>query len=113
MKMESYTKKCATFGAMSDDLEQVRTWVEVIVGTPAAAHESSDRGGDYYLFTGDQGEELHVMRNADVYDGEPLVDADPKWAIVVTLDDVPSDSTWWVALGAAIEQFELISHRDY
>lgn len=111
--MEKYTRMSGIFGAMSGDLEQVRVWVEALVGTPSEAHESSDRGGDYYLFTGEHGEEIHVMKNEDVYDGEPIVDADAKWQIVVTIDEAPSDSKWLAALSGAATQLERLSLKEY
>lgn len=113
MKQDRLNRIEATFGAKSDELEEVRGWIEDAFGVAAEARESTHRGGDYYLFAADDGTNVFVMKNADLYDDEPVVDAGPEWKIVVSLEAAPAHSQWFLLLNSASAQFERISLTDY
>ena len=78
------------FGVQTVDIEVARTWVEKATALNSEARESSDLGGNYYLFTSVAGERLKVISNRDVYDNEPIVSGCDSWKVVVVAEDVTS-----------------------
>lgn len=59
------------YSVKAQDLEEARAWIGETTGLEAEARESSYWGGDYYLFETSAGEELKLINNVDIYDGEP------------------------------------------
>jgi hypothetical protein len=81
------------FGVKASDVEQAYLWVEAATSLTAEARESSDWGGNYYLFTGQDGERVKLLSNRDIYDDEPVVDGCDGWKIVLLLESVPESSS--------------------
>ncbi|MFA5951351.1 MAG: hypothetical protein WC807_13815 [Hyphomicrobium sp.] len=100
------------FGANSSSLEEVRSWVEEFSGATGEEDESDGLGGVYYTFTS-KNEEIRVIKNEDVYDGEPVVDAGSEWKIVVTLAGPSTDTAWLEALKKATERFTPLLTEPY
>lgn len=74
------------FGVATNDLEEAQMWVAAAIGLPAEPRESSDWGGDYYGYSGADGEELRLISNRDIYDDGPIVGGCDEWKIVLTAE---------------------------
>jgi hypothetical protein len=64
------------YGFASEDLEGIRRALEDALGFRFSPHESSYKGGDYYLRE-DGEERLTLQRNLDLDDGEPAEQSYP------------------------------------
>jgi hypothetical protein len=59
------------YGFTGSDIDAIRTAIETAAKFKFSAHESSYRGGDYYLL--ENGEErLTLQRNLDLMEDEPV-----------------------------------------
>ena len=102
---------CATFGAKSEDLDEVKDWVVSATRLTAEARESSERGGDYYYFESDAGELIRVVTNRDVQDGETITDASEEWLIAVVIEETTQGSPVLQALEGDLVHFEKVPGR--
>ncbi len=73
------------FGVKTNDVEEAALWVAQTTGLIGVARESSDKGGNYYSFDSPDHEELWVVSNRDVYDGEPVIDGADDWKIAIMI----------------------------
>lgn len=105
--------KYAEFGIKTEDLEEARAWVERATGLAAEARESTQSGGDYYLFEGKDREEIRVLRNRDLYDDEPVIGHADDWEFALTIEDPSGESPIFGALENASEHFEKVAEETY
>jgi hypothetical protein len=105
--------KYAVFGVRASDLEEARARVEKVTGLEAEARESSNLGGDYYLFAGKNDEEVRVLRNRDLHDDEPVVENADEWEFALTIEDPTGESEISGSLESASEHFEKLSEETY
>lgn len=79
--------------------------MEQATGLTSEARESISLGGDYYSFKGLNGEQLSLLVNKDVYDGEPVVTGADSWPVVLMLDSVQEKSQVVQSLLADAQHF--------
>jgi hypothetical protein len=97
------------YSVKTDDIEEARAWVEAATGLVAEGRESSFWGGDYYAFQGNAGEELKVITNRDLFDGELIIGDDPAVLIGLIVDEAEPDSALLGALNHAPDKFAKLS----
>ncbi len=73
-------------------VKEAAPWVAQATGLIPLAHESSDKGGDYYAFDGPDHSHMWLVRNRDVYDAEPVVSFADEWEIAILLQEARPDS---------------------
>lgn len=81
-----------SFGVRARDVEEAAPLVAKATGLVAVARESSDKGGDYYSFSGPDHSKLWLVRNRDVYDDEPVISHADDWEIAILLQEARPDS---------------------
>jgi hypothetical protein len=101
------------FGVKTEDIEQAREWVETATGLEAEGRESSERGGDYYLFAASEDEEIYLVSNVDIYDGEPIYTESDEWLVAVSLEGTTKKSPVFRGLEAATEHFVKLKEKTY
>ncbi|MFA5951350.1 MAG: hypothetical protein WC807_13810 [Hyphomicrobium sp.] len=84
------------YGVTRDDIDEMSSIIEKVLGVKAQPRENDARGGDYYLFEGKSGEELYLMTNRDPYDEEPLFD-EAAGRVLVSYLSSPDHSSDFVA----------------
>ncbi|MDQ5823443.1 MAG: hypothetical protein M3441_04420 [Chloroflexota bacterium] len=74
--------KNAVFGFSTTDLEQVRQALEQALGIVMVLHESM-YSGEYYLWQGQESEEIQLVFNKDPLEGEPFEPEHPQLGILL------------------------------
>lgn len=74
--------KGATFGFSITDLEQVRQALEQTLGITMVLHEST-YWGEYYLWQGQESEEIQLVFNEDPLEGKPFQPEHPHLGILL------------------------------
>lgn len=100
------------FGVKTGDLEQAREWVERATGLEARPRDSSDLGGDYYRFMGQGDEEILLVSNTDIYDGEPIFTETNEWKIAIALVETKRESPVFRGLESNTDQFVKLKEDD-
>lgn len=101
------------YSVKAQDLEEARAWVWETTGLEAEARESSYWGGDYYLFGTSAGEELKLINNVDIYDGEPVVGDLPDWKIALLFNGPDPASPVLQLLEKNADRFVKLSEAEY
>ena len=101
------------FGVKTDDLEEAREWVERATALKAEAGESVELGDDYYLFRGDGDEQIRLISNVDIYDGEPIFTETLDWKVAARLIGTNSQSPVLRGLEQATDHFEKLEEVTY
>lgn len=99
------------FGVKTDDIETARVWIEKATGLTAEGRESSELGGDYYLFESSDEEELSVVNNVDLYDGEPILTSTPEWKVALRLEGTTKESPILRGLESAPDRFVKLKQK--
>lgn len=100
------------FGVKTDDIEQAREWVTHATGLKAEGRDSSHLGGDYYLFRGEGDEEIQLVSNVDIYDGEPIFTETNEWKIAMSLVETKRGSLVLRGLENATDHFVKLEEDD-
>lgn len=70
------------YGFMSDDIDQARRRLETALGIAFAEHDSDYKGGDYFRWGDDGGENFILQRNVDPYDDAPSEQKFPDHPVI-------------------------------
>lgn len=102
------------FGVKTDDIEQAREWVVRATGLKSRERDSVELGGDYYSFGGnDKDEEIWLISNVDIYDGEPIFTETGDWKVAARLMGTNCQSPVLRGLQQATEHFEKLEEVTY
>lgn len=102
------------FGAKTDDIEQAREWVERATGLKSRERESVELGGEYYSFDGkSEDEEIWLICNVDIYDGEPIFTETLDWKVAARLIGTNSQSPVLRGLEQATDHFVKLEEKTY
>jgi hypothetical protein len=77
------TKRFDLYGWTELSLDEAATQVRAALNVVLELHDSSYRGGDYYLWRSEKGEELIIQRNFEDEDGYLAEQDHPSYATLL------------------------------
>jgi hypothetical protein len=100
------------YGVKANTLDEANALVQMVTGEISVGCESGNHG-DYYRFGSYLAENIRVIQNEDMYDGETAVDGADDWKLVVILERSNPDSKYLAALDSAPTTFVKLKSETY
>jgi hypothetical protein len=100
------------YGVKAESLDEVNDLVQKATGEISIGREN-DCYGDYFRFGKFQGENIVVIFNEDMYDGEPVFLEAVGWKYVVILEESNPESQYFAALESAPTTFVKLKSETY
>src|SRR5689334_5043423 len=103
--------KYTVFGFSTTDLEQVRSVLEQALGIHMTPHDSIF-WGDYYLWEGNEEDEIQLVLNEEPLDGGPIESDFPHLGVLLYLNLGSATHASTYPLISSLSDIELISERS-
>jgi hypothetical protein len=100
------------YGVKAESLDEANALVEKVTGEKSIGCENSNHG-DYYRFGSYLAENIEVIQNEDMYDGEPAFIEAEVWKFIVILVNSSPESKYLAALDSAPTTFVKVKSQTY
>jgi hypothetical protein len=100
------------YGSRVDDLDNVRTLVESVLGVTLAAHESGYHGGSYYRFDSGKGEHIILKKNFDPIENEWFEEKFKSYPILLYINETHRSDEFQKQLQSGETKFDLLRREE-
>jgi hypothetical protein len=102
----------AVFGVRASNLDEANAIVQKVMPTEGLDCDNGNYGR-YFRYGHFLSEKLKVLKNEDIYDGEPVVAEANSWKFVALLEGAEPDSKFLAALNSRPDEIVKIYVKTY